>query len=531
MEQQEVSAFEKYLHEVDQIRQDSTTLAHHTLIRHPLLGKIPFELYDFQHELLRNFKKHRYNIILKGRQLGITTVVAYHIAWLMNFFSDKEIVIISKQQSASINVLKKVKLILRSFPAKYRSAIETDNVTNMLLANGSNCTAMGTTTDVGRSESLSLLVIDEAAIIKKAGDLWAAAKPTLATGGSAIVLSTPKGIGNLFHRLYTGALIKENDFFPTELPWYVHPDRDEAWLAEEKSSMTEKEFAQEHLCDFLLSGDNVVNIKNVHEYAEKNVYEPETKSGPGENLWTWKDPDIIKSYIVSADVARGDGSDYSAFHVIDSVELEQMAEYRGKLTTMEYAELLVKTARYYNNALIVVENNNIGWAVLDEIIKEGYDNVFYSSKKNSMSIEAGYGASDSVQGFTMSGKTRPLVLRSFEERIEKQEFIYHSVRLVRELETWIWTNGRRDHMEKYHDDLIIAGSIGNHVREASLAQLPTSETISSIMYRSREKDDLTPVQKKRIARTPEQEKIYQENFTQKISETEFEDTTWLIKSR
>ena len=182
-------------------------------IAHPIKGLIPFKLYDFQEEIVKDFEDCRFNIILKARQLGLSTTTAAYITWLLLFHRNKNVVIMATKLDTAGNLVKKVKLAMKSVPKWMMiSKIIIDNRNSFELDNGSQVKAISTSGDAGRSEALSLLVLDEAAIIENMDVLWAGLYPTLSTGGNCIILSTPNGVGNLFHKLYTEAEEGTNDF-------------------------------------------------------------------------------------------------------------------------------------------------------------------------------------------------------------------------------------------------------------------------------------------------------------------------------
>ena len=182
-------------------------------ISHPIKGLVPFSLYPFQEEAVKDFQDHRYNIVLKARQLGISTTISAYITWLMLFHRSKNVVVLATKLQTAANLVKKTKLAMKSLPDWMMiSKIVIDNRNSFKLDNESEVKAISTSGDAGRSEALSLLVIDEAAIIDTLDDLWAGLLPTLSTGGDCIVASTPKGVGNMFHKLYSEAEQGINDF-------------------------------------------------------------------------------------------------------------------------------------------------------------------------------------------------------------------------------------------------------------------------------------------------------------------------------
>ena len=179
--------------------------------------------------------------------------------------------------------------------------------------------------------------------------------------------------------------------------------------------------------------------------------------------------------MVCADVSRGDSTDYSAFHVLDIESLEQVAEYKGRMSTRDYGNLLVNIATEYNNALLVIENNNIGWATIQQTIDRGYENLFYMSKDLQVvdvhrqinniinRMEKGL-----VPGFTLTSKTRPLVIAKLEEFFREKSVIVHSQRLIDELFVFIYNGSRAEAMRGYNDDLVMSFAIGLWVRDTAL---------------------------------------------------------------
>ena len=442
-------------------------------IKHPEQGIIPFRLYSFQDDAIDNFVNHRYNIVLKGRQLGFSTIAAGYIAWLMTFFRNKEILIMAIKQETAKNLIEKVRLIVDSFPHWLKPELIQDNKLLIKLANNSRAKAISTTSDAGRSESLSLLVIDEAAFVEKADEIWTAIQPTLATGGDCMLLSTPNGVGNWFHKMWTDSEQGLNDFYRQLVRWSEHPDRDEDWSKTTRRAIGKKRFAQEHDCDFIHSGDNVIDPADVEFYTNEGlIREPSEKTGFDKNFWIWEYPDYSKRYVVSADVARGDGGDYSACHVIDIDRYEQVAEYKGRMTPDQFGHFLVEVATKYNNALLVVENNSVGFACLQKIIDRQYQNVYWSEKTHSyvdpLTVESKYRRTSQVPGFSTTSKTRPLIIGKLEEDVRERELVIHSSRLAQECSTFIWHKGKAQAMPGYNDDLIMSLAIGLYIRSTSL---------------------------------------------------------------
>lgn len=439
-------------------------------ITHPQKGLIPFHLYDFQKRLLEDFQDYRFNVILKARQLGISTISAAYVAWLMMFHREKNVLVIATKFSTAANLVKKVKSIIRNLPPWLKiSDVDIDNRTSFVLSNGSQIKASSTSGDAGRSEALSLLVIDEAAHVEGLEELWMGLYPTLSTGGRCIALSTPNGVGNWFHKIYTESDTGENDFHPTVLPWDVHPDRDQAWFDKETKNMSRREVAQELECNFNMSGETVFSPEDLEKYSQM-CKEPEYRTGFDRNLWIWEKNKQGKSYFISADVARGDGKDFSTAIVFCAETMTVVAEYRGKCTPDIFSKVLYDLGVEYGNALMVVENNTVGFAVLEKLREVEYPNLYYSIKSTHEFVEE-YQAenmNNAVAGFSMTSKTRPLIVAKLEEFIRNGLITLYSARLLSEMRTFIWNNGRPEAMRSYNDDLIMACAVGCWVRDTAL---------------------------------------------------------------
>lgn len=443
-------------------------------IQHPQRGRIIFNLYPFQDKVLNLWKDNPYSIVLKSRQLGISTLSAGYSLWLMLFHKDKNVLCIATKQETAKNMVTKVKFMYENLPSWLKVQADENNKLTLRLNNGSQIKAVSAAGDAGRSEAVSLLLIDEAAFIEGIDTIWASAQQTLATGGGAIVLSTPYGTGNWFHQTWVKAEAQQNDFLPIKLPWFVHPERNEAWRKKQDELLGDPRLAsQECDCDFSTSGDTVFYSEWIEFISQTTIKEPLERRGVDRNLWIWEPADYTQSYMVIADVARGDGKDFSAAHVIHVESNTQVAEYKGQLPPKEFGYFLVGLATEYNQALLVVENANIGWSALDAIQERGYKNLYFSPKSDAGSNADAYfdqymDNSKLVPGFTTSMKTRPLVINKFREYIGDKSVVIQSKRLLEEMKVFIWKNGRAEAQSGYNDDLIMSFAIGMYLRDTSL---------------------------------------------------------------
>jgi hypothetical protein len=444
-------------------------------IQHPKKGKIKFNLFPFQEESLTELRDNRYSVILKSRQLGISTLSAGFALWSMLFKEDFNVLVIATTQEVAKNLVTKVRVMHDNLPSWLKGTIEADNKLSLKFKNGSQIKAVSSATTGARSEALSLLIIDEAAFIRNIEEIWIASQATLSTGGGAIVLSTPNGVGNWFHQTWADAESNINGFHTIKLHWTVHPERDQQWRDEQTQLLGERGAAQECDCDFIASGHTVVDGPLLIEYDSKCT-DPIERRGFDGNYWVWEYPDYARDYIVVADVARGDGGDYSAFHVFDVESVKQVAEYKGKIPPNEFGNMLVTVATEWNNALLAIENANIGWAAIQPALDRGYQNLHYTYKDDGytdadVQLKKGYDMKDKSQmvpGVSTTTRTRPLMISALEMYMRQKTPIIRSKRLIQELLVFVWLNGKAQSQQGYNDDLVMSFAIALWLRDTAL---------------------------------------------------------------
>jgi len=273
--------------------------------------------------------------------------------------------------------------------------------------------------------------------------------------------------------------------------------------------------------------DTVIDPQLLMWYKDTYVMDPVEKRGFDGNLWVWEHPNYNRQYLVVADVARGDGSDYSTAQVIDIVDSSQVAEYRGKIETKDFGNFLTALATEYNNALLVVENSNVGWATIQQIIDRGYGNLFYMSNdlkyvdvERQMTNKHYREERQMVAGFSTTAKTRPLIISSLDSYIQNKDILIRSVRLIDELFTFIWNGGRAEAMKGYNDDLTMALAIGLWVRNTALRLKQEGIDLTKSMLGS--------------AHVTRHENVYTTNYLKKnpydmdLGNGENENLTWLL---
>lgn len=428
-------------------------------IEHPTRGIIPLKSYMFQERCVNDFVANRFNIVVKSRQLGISSITAAYALWLALFYRGKNILVIATKLDTAMNFIRKVKTALSGLPRwLVLPDVNVDNKQSIEFSNGSKIKAIPTSADAGRSEALSLLIVDEAAFIRNFDELWAGLYPTLSLGGRAIIISTPNGVGDLYHDLYTRAEAGHNEFNAIKLMWTEHPEHDQAWFDNETRNMSARDIAQEMMCDFASSGQTMVSAEDIEHYS-KSTCRPIDRRGFDSNFWVWDYPLTEHKYIMSADVARGDASDFSAAHVLDVDTAEIVAEYQGKLPPDRFAEFLDEMGRWYNRALLCPENNTYGYATIIRLKELRYPNLYHDPRHRDPIAEAYMPDDSKPVGIFMDAKMRPIVLRKLEEVLRNREIVVKSTRLYNELKTFIWRRGRPVAQAGKNDDLVMSMAI------------------------------------------------------------------------
>jgi len=458
-------------------------------IQHQVRGLIPLDTYDFQDDCIQAFQDHRFNIVLKSRQLGLSTITAAYCVWYAIFKKDKNILVIATKLSTALNFIKKVKTILDNLPPWLLLTKFEPTKQSIRFLNGSSITAVPTSPDAGRSEALALLVVDEAAWIKEFDDIWTGLYPTLSTGGNAILLSTPNGVGGQYYKLWSEAESGVNDFHPIRLLWNVHPEHDQAWFDKETKNLPKRKISQEFLCDFLSSGDTFLQPSEFEKLREM-VRAPIEKSGPQNGVWTWKKPEDGRRYVISADVARGDAGDFSTFHVIDYNTCEVCAEFMGKTPPDKLALLLDEYGRLYNNALVCPEQNTFGYFTCVQLRDMGYPRLYYTGAHGD-AFEYRSVDSTAIPGFSTQQNTRAQILAKLEEIIRNGRLKTYSQRLYDQLLAFIWNGNKAMASKDAHDDLIISLAIGTWLVSGDSSHNEQSMSLAYAMLKATSRSSMS----------------------------------------
>lgn len=428
----------------------------------PNKAKIPFALYDYQIGVLEKFVLNRFNIILKARQLGISWLVAAYSLWLAIFHPGKSVLFISIKDETASELLDKVKFIFDQLPDWMKPEVYKRNETilwfGVQMPDGrirglnSIIKSIPTSKEAGRSKSLSLLIMDEAAFIRWSEDIHTSAYPTLSNSGNAIYLSSANGMGNLFYRLWTEAVSGGNSFVTTFLPWSVYPGRDAVWYEQKRRDMSSWQLNQEFPSSpdeaFVQSGNPVFDLQDIRKQENNIINMPIT----GWQIYKEIKPGMALS--IAVDPSEGKvGGDPSAVEIIEATTGEQIAEldgfYRPDILAQKVNLFVNEKIKGKCKYLITVERNNHGHAVLLEFKHLGTKNLYHDK----MPIRR----TDGDPGWLTTTASKQMIIDALEEAIRNNETTIHGRALIDELIIYAREdNGSTNAPEGYHDDRIMA---------------------------------------------------------------------------
>lgn len=438
--------------ELYECSQDVNYFIRYVKIVNPDLGEIFFEPYEYQLELLRKFQDHRFNIALCSRQSGKTTIVSAYILWYAMFHDNKNIGIVSNKESSAKMILHRIKKTYEALPPWLKPGVTEYSKTFISFDNGTRLIISATSADAFRGESMNLLVCDEFAFVpgSQAEDFWAANYPTISASKEAkvIIISTPNGLFNIYHRLYTEAEIGKNTFIHTKVSWERVPGRDKAWADEQLKNLGQRKFDQEFAVKFIGSTNTVIE-PDVLKVILKNNREP-SKYDLNERLRIYCEPEPDALYVMGCDVAKGTGENYSVIQIfkIESIKpimMKQVAVFQDNLTDIyDFAETINRLSIFYNNAYVMVENNSEGAAVVRRLWWE-YENenlVNSGSKEASLGIRA-------------TRSTKPKAVLLMKKIIEDGCMRIYDEKTLKELGSFIEENGKFFGKDQ-NDDLVSA---------------------------------------------------------------------------
>jgi hypothetical protein len=350
-------------------------------IIHPDRGVIEFKPYSYQKKILTSLLKYRFNIALWSRQSGKTSTVSAYALWYAIFNPDKTIGIVSNKQTSAIDILSRLKRMYEELPMWMKPGVTEYSRTFIAFDNGTRIIVSATSSDAFRGRTLNILIMDEFAFVPKsvAEDFWSANYPTISSSQEAqiIIISTPNGVFNLFHLLYTQAEQGTNEFKHVYSNWRDVPGRNEEWARQQLANLGQVRFNQEFECQFLGSSNTVID-PNILEILFTMTKYP-IHMDLNNRLFIYEKPEKGFTYIIGCDTAKGTGENNSALQILKLTSLTplkytQVAVFNDSHTDVySFAEIINRLSYYYNNAYIMCENNAEGAAVVNRLWGE-YEN-------------------------------------------------------------------------------------------------------------------------------------------------------------
>ena len=419
-------------------------------------GLVPFDLYDFQEEMVGKFHENRFNIAKLPRQSGKSTVVTSYLLWYVLFNPSVNVAILANKAATAREMLQRLQLSYENLPRYLQQGILQWNRGSLELENGSKIMAASTSASAVRGMSFNVIFLDEFAFIPNhiADQFFSSVYPTISSGKSTkvIIISTPHGM-NMFYKLWHDAERGTNEYIPTEVHWSQVPGRDDVWKEQTIKNTSEQQFSVEFECEFLGSVDTLISPSKLRIMP----YDEPLKEKRG--LAVFEDKKEEHNYIVTVDVSRGIGNDYSAFTVIDTTTLpyKMVARYKNnEIKPIIFPNIVVDVAKNYNNAYVLCEVNDIGGQVADIIQFDlEYENLLMAAMRGRAGQQLGQGFSGKKTqlGVKMSTAVKSVGCSNLKALIEEDKLIIPDYDTIAELTTFIQKGQSFAAEEGCNDDL------------------------------------------------------------------------------
>jgi hypothetical protein len=444
-------------------------LSHFFHIQHPVKGKLLYQPFEYQNRLVDSYHRHRFNVNLLPRQTGKTTTAAGYLLWYAMFIPDSTILIAAHKYTGAQEIMQRIRYAYELCPDHIRCGVKSYNKQSIDFDNGSRIIAQTTTETTGRGLSLSLLYADEFAFVAPniATEFWTSISPTLATGGKAIITSTPNSDEDQFALIWKEAnqrfdefgneqAVGRNGFFPFKAHWKEHPERDEEWANTERSRIGEERFRREHECEFLVFDETLISSLKLVDLVG---VEPILKMG--QVRW-YKKINPKNTYIVAHDPSLGTGGDPAAIQIFELPSFDQVGEWHHNLTPIQgQVKILRDICKYIFDQCSAkgqqaslyysVENNNVGEAALvsiNEIGEESIPGLFLSEP-----IRKGH-VRRFRKGFNTTHTSKLAACAKLKQLVENNQMKLFSKSLISELKTFVAKGLSFEGKVGSHDDLV-----------------------------------------------------------------------------
>ena len=436
-------------------------------IQHPTQGRMVYHPFEYQRRLIATYHDYRYSISLMPRQTGKSTSAAGYLLWYAMFVPDSTILVAAHKYTGAQEIMQRVRYAYESVPDHIRAGVTSYNKGSLEFDNGSRIVSATTTENTGRGMSISLLYADEFAFVRPtiATEFWTSISPTLATGGKAIITSTPNSDEDQFALLWKGAnktedeygnptLVGQNGFKSYRSFWNEHPDRDETWAQQQRAALGSDRFRREMDCEFIINDETLIAPAKLIDLEGRD---PLYKTG--EVRW-YKKPIPGHIYVVGLDPSLGTGGDPAAIQVFEANSTEQVAEWRHNKTDIptqvriltNVIQHLYDTVKDDKSIYYSIENNTIGEAALISIAEYGEENIkgYFLSENNSGSSRR------FRKGFNTSHKPKLAACAKMKNLVETGRMKVNSRSLVSEFKNFVAVGTSYQAKQGETDDLVMA---------------------------------------------------------------------------
>jgi len=420
-------------------------------------GLVPFDMWSFQEEMVRDFHANRFSICKMPRQVGKTTTTVGYMLWCVLFQDDYTIGILANKGQLAQEILSRIQKAYEYLPLWLQQGIIVWNKRNIELENGSKIFAYATSAAGVRGGTYNLIFLDEFAFVphNMATEFFTSTYPVISSGQTSkvIIVSTPNGL-NLFYKMWTDAIEKRSTYKPIEVHWSMVPGRDQKWKEETIRNTSEEQFRQEFEVEFIGSSATLVSGSKLRSLAFHNPLSTE------EGLDIYEMPEKGRMYICTVDCSEGVGQDYSTINVLDVTQLpyKQVAKYRNnKLPLLFFPTIIYSLANKYNEAFVLIETNNVGQQVVDVLHYDlEYENVFKIDHHHikGQTISGGFKKSANF-GVRTTKTVKKIGCANLKTLIESDKLIINDFDTIAELNTFIRVRDSYSAEEGNNDDLVM----------------------------------------------------------------------------
>jgi hypothetical protein len=422
-------------------------------------GLVPFELYDFQEEMVRTIHNNRFVIAKLPRQSGkSTTVTAYMLHYIL-FNQSVNVAILANKLSTARELLSRLKLAYEYLPKWLQQGILEWNKGSIQLENGSRVLASATSSSAVRGGSFNMIFLDEFAYVPQnvAEEFFSSVYPTISSGQETkvFIVSTPHGM-NLYYKLWTDATNQRNSYIPIDVHWSDVPGRDEKWKEETIANTSEEQFRTEFECDFVGSIHTLISPSKLKTLA---YVDPIYKNGEGFKVYA--KPEEKHTYVICVDVSRGQNIDYSAFTVMDitTTPYRLVATFKNNsMSPMVFPNAIHAAAKQYNNAYVLVEINDMGGQVAEIIHSElEYENLLSATLRGRKGqvLDGGFGGGVSQFGVRMSEVVKRTGCSILKSLVEGEKIVIQDFDVIKEMFAFVAKKNSFEAEVGYHDDLVM----------------------------------------------------------------------------